>query len=188
MENAKKVIIGKISARRESYPMKKDEVLIAVENGQVKDVIRDAGKVTLSRTEKTEWYFVDGREQQYDLSYNGGSIQFTFSFVTKVAFPTLLLSQIDLIGKDMTAAVLDWAASSYLSNIVAECLSSQEIATEKQLFEGHCCEHVERELMIKCREHFIKEWGMLIQSVMIKKKLPTKQTTPHKISPYDYLL
>jgi hypothetical protein len=186
MESKKKVIVGKISARRTSYCPQKDEVLIATEDGKIVDVIRASGTVILTRGENTEWFFVDCSEAQYDLAYSGG-IEFRFSFVAAVTFPTLLIARGDLLGKDMAEIVTAWAESSYISNTVTELLRKMHIDSEKQLFEGNGCERIERALMVECREHFIKSWGMMIEAVKIRKKCTVKLPAKREKSTYDYI-
>lgn len=186
MESTRKVIVGKIPLRRSSFSA--NEVLIAVNNGKISDIIRIDGKLALQREDNTEWYFVDEGEYQYDISYSGGEIAFNFSFSSRVAFPTILISNKSVLGKDMGKVILDWASSTDISNIITEFLASNSVTSEKQLFEGGFCEQLENRIRISCREHFIGNWGMFLESVSIKKKLLVRPTNKEKYNKYKYIV
>jgi hypothetical protein len=188
MENAKIVIAAKLAARRETYALKKDDVLISVAKGCVTDVIRGVGKYPLDRTDDTNWYVVDCGENIYGLSYQGGGIQFTFSFAAAVAFPTRTIQAKAVVGKDMTTLIQDWAASASVSDTIATALKKLNVTTEKQLFDSSCCELLEREIAVAYQEHFIKEWGMFLNAVRIKKKMTVQSKSTTGKNPYDYIL
>ncbi len=187
MESSKKIIVGKIPSRRTSYPMKKDDVLIAVTHGEITNVIRGAGTQTLVRDDDTVWYFVDGSEMPYELSYNGGNIQFNFSFLANAALPTLLIHEKNLVGKDMSTIFTSWAASAAIANMIADFLTDRGIKTEKQLFESNICEELEQKILLSCQEHFIKEWGMFLNAVNITRKRAGTAKNTYDDDPYGYI-
>lgn len=189
MESQKRVVVGKIPEEYAEYPLKKNEVLIATKNAEITEIIRDGGIATLYRGEGVEWYFVDENEYEYQFSYKGGDIQFTFCFMANVAFPTMLIHQKDIIGKDVYPIILDWASSVELVNTISDILSEKEINTENELFESNKCKVIEEMLQKKYQEHFIKNWGMFLNSVKIKTKKKSVISKPAKnnTSPYSYM-
>lgn len=188
MENDRLVIIGKIPTRRTTYTLKPDDILIAVRDGRITGITRGLGKQAITHDEGTEWYFVDGSEHAYELSYSGGDIQFSFSFQASAAFPTLMLHAKEIVGKDMKTAIKKWAEATSVANGIALFLMKQEICTEKQLFEGELCEHLENRLLLDCREHFMKKWGMFLNAVSVKRKIGTTTASQYGTDPYQYIL
>ena len=188
MGSGKKVIVKKISVRSTSYNMDKDDVLISVLDGEISDILRGAGKREIDHTDGTLWYAVDGSEHQFDMNYSGGDINFSFSFLANASCPTLLIYKKELVGKDMPEVVLNWAAKASVSNTIADFLSGRGIKTENQLFSGNNCDLLEAELLKVYQEHFIKEWGMFLNSVAIKRKIAVSASTKVNKSIYDYIL
>ena len=58
MESTKRIIVGKISARRTSAAAKNGNLLISVNNGKISEIIRECGKYNLVHDNGREWYFI----------------------------------------------------------------------------------------------------------------------------------
>jgi hypothetical protein len=176
MRNSK--IVGKIPRNRETFNLGNDELLISVIGGEIAELIRGGGSYPIQQDDVTEWYFVDEGENSFEFSYNGGSINFTFTICGRVAFPTLLISSNYLLKTKMPDAVSEWIGSVGATNLITDFLAKRGISDEMMLFGGNGCALLERELMLFCREHFIKEFGMLLDRVEIKKKVVAKKAQP----------
>jgi hypothetical protein len=163
-------------------------VLIHVRNGEIVDVIRGAVEYSITHDDGSEWYCVDCQEQQYDLSYSCGNIQFNFSFKAEAAFPTFMIKVKEIVKKDMTTVIQGFAASPEFSNKITDHLSANKIAGEKEFFLGDACEELERILKKECKVHFIKSYGMLLNSVAIARKRVVEQKNTDAFDPFYYIL
>ena len=188
MESTKKIIVSKISKQRKIYQPKKKEVLVHVKDGEIVDVIRGAVEYPITHEDGSEWYCVDCNEQQYDLSYSCGNIQFNFSLKAEAVFPTFMIKVKEIVKKDATAVIQSLASSPEFSNKITDHLSANKIATEKELFSGDACEELERILRTEFREHFIKSFGMLLNSVTIARKRVVEEKKTDTFDPLYYIL
>ena len=187
MGSTKKIIVSKISRQRKAYSPREREVLIRVKNGEVDEVIRGAVKYPITHEDGSEWYCVDCKKQEYIFCYSCGNIKIAFSFVAEAAFPTFIIKQAT-VGKDMIEVIQSFASSPMIANMITEFLSANEITTEKQLFSGNTCERLQNTLRSECKEHFIKSWGMLLNSVTINKKRVVENENIDEFDPLFHIL
>ena len=184
----KRIVATKISIRRQSYSLRKDDVLIRVTQGHVVDVIRGIGEYPLTHKGGESWYCVDERLMSYPLFYQGGEIQFTFSWIACAAFPTRTIQAKDVVGKDMAVTIQEWATNSDISAKITDYLTGNHIKTEQQLFEGDHREQLEKMLKSAYQEQFIKAWGMLIDAVSITRKVAAESKSIDDFNLYNYIL
>ncbi len=169
------IIVGKIPENQSSYTVSNKEVLYAVETVKEGKIVRRIGQpgwVELEQHQGLQWYVVNRNEQNCALIYFvEGVYKIKIAFSAEVLFPTFLLSQEKLMGKDMSDLFSEWASSSQISNKVTDFLASNNISTEKQFFDGDNRVRLEKELMQRYRKDFINNWGMILNGVEIAQKV-----------------